>query len=371
MWTLAWALLLLQADPTADGLKALEAKDYPAAVAAFEKALAADEKDYAALFHLGLAHSLLNNAEKAIDYYKQTLALKPDLYEAQMNLSALYVESGQAAEAIPLLKAAVEKKPQEFRPNYFLAEAFLRANQLDDAERQFRVAQQIDPKSENIRSSLLHLASLYEKAKQFDKAVAIYQQYPDDPGARERAGELLLEAGQAEKAIPQLEAAVKQSPTAANRYALATAYLRSKQIDKATQMMDLAIAADTNNADLRIAYGGLLRDQRNFPAAAQQFWAATKLKPDSRDAWSGLATMLLSMENYTQALAAFDKLEAIGDTTPGLHFFRALAFDKTKQYKPALASYQKFLALSQNKFPDEEFKARQRVKVIEKELNRR
>ncbi len=94
MWAVAWVMLFLQADPTADGLKALEAKDYPAAIAAFEKALAADGKDYAALFHLGLAHSLLDNKDKAIDSYKRTLELKPDLYEAQMNLSALYLESG-------------------------------------------------------------------------------------------------------------------------------------------------------------------------------------------------------------------------------------------------------------------------------------
>ena len=109
----------------------------------------------------------------------------------------------------------------------------------------------------------------------------------------------------------------------------------------------------------------------NFKVAAEQFWQVTQLKPESKEGWSGLATMLMSLENYPQAVAAFDKLESLGDAGPGLYFLRALAFDKTKNYKPAQANYQKFLASSGNKFPDEEFKARQRLRVIEKELARR
>lgn len=372
MWALVWALLLLwQADPLADGIKALDAKDYTTAIGLFQKAAAADPKDYAAQFHLGLAYSLAGDKEKSLAAYRQALELKPDLYEAQMNTAALLMETAKPGDAVPLLKRAVEAKPKELRPNFFLGLAYLRAGQLKEADTQLKAARQMDVKAEEVSSALLELASAYEKSKQLPEAIAIYTEFPDNVAARERIGELLLESGKPEEAIAHLEAAVKLSPSGANRYALATAYLRSKQTEKATQMMEQAIAAETNNVELRIAYGGLLRDQRNFQAAAQQFWAATKLKPDSREAWSGLATMLLSLENYVQAVAAFDKLEALGDPNPGVHFLRALAYDKTKQYKPALASYQKFLSVADGKYPDEEFKARQRVKVIQKELSRR
>jgi hypothetical protein len=40
-------------------------------------------------------------------------------------------------------------------------------------------------------------------------------------------------------------------------------------------------------------------------------------------------------------------------------------------YEPALQSYERFLASSEGKYPDEEFKARQRVRVIKKELSKR
>ena len=67
---------------------------------------------------------------------------------------------------------------------------------------------------------------------------------------------------------------------------------------------------------------------------------------------------------------ALDRALQLGEDTPGNHYFRAITLDKLRDLKGALASYQKFLAMSQGKNPDEEFKARQRVRIISKELNK-
>lgn len=388
-------------DPQEEGLKALEAQQYPAAIAAFQKAVAADPRDYAAHFHLGLALSMAGQPAEAAAEYRKTLELKPGLYEAQLNLGVVLINLRQPAEAAALLKEAVEHKPKEFRPNYYRGEAQLASGDAAGAEASFRAALEADPKSaeasaglgralvrqnksgegaEKLRAAgdtqgLLELAAQYEKSGKTAEAIAIYQPFaaanPNDAAVRERVGVLLMNAGKPGEAIPHLETAVKLSPTAANRFALATAFLRDHQTEKATATLNEAIAADPKNPELYLASAGLYRDQKNFKVAAEQFWRVTQLKPDSKEAWSGLATMLLSLENYPQAVAAFDKLESLGDATPGLFFLRALAFDKTQNYKPAQANYQKFLAISGNKFPDEEFKARQRLKVIEKELARR
>ena len=50
-------------------------------------------------------------------------------------------------------------------------------------------------------------------AKQPAEAIAIYQQFPDNPGAEERLGALLIESGQSADAMAHLEAAVAKSPT--------------------------------------------------------------------------------------------------------------------------------------------------------------
>lgn len=392
----------LQADPAAEGRKALEANNFPLAAELYSKAVQADPKDWTSRFHLALALSLQGKDADAIPHYKQVLADQPGLYEAELNLGVLLLGQKQAAEAIPLLTSASGKKPKEYRPAFYLAEALVEAGQGDKAEPAYRAALGIDPaaaeaqvglarllvkqgklaeaeplyrqaaQKPEFKRSLLELASHFEAAKQTDKAVSIYREFPDVPAARERLGELLLEGGQASDAIPELETAFKTSPTNANRLALATAYLRAKQSLKALPLLQQAVEAEPNDASLRLYYGRALRDQRNFNPAAQQFFAATKLKPDSREAWNELSGILILLENYPQALAALDKAQSLGGgENPAYYYFRAIILDRLKDYKPALAAYEKFLSLSKDKSPDEEFKARQRIKVIHKELSRR
>ena len=65
---------------------------------------------------------------------------------------------------------------------------------------------------------------MYEAQKQPAEAIALYQQFPDNPGAQERLGELLLSSGQPADAVTHFQAAIEKSPSTANRAALAEAY---------------------------------------------------------------------------------------------------------------------------------------------------
>lgn len=405
MWSLAAIAALLLSQPAgfnAEGLKALDEQRYEEAAQAFTQALEADPEDYGVHFHLALAYSLLDRTTEAITGYEKVLELKPGLYEAELNLGTLLLDRQDAQRAVSHLESAASTKPGEFRPNYYLAEALYECGDFAGAEQRYQAAAGLDPKSAAVRvglaraiaeqgrlddaavhyrraaeidseyrTALLELASLYEEDKRLPEAIQLYQHFVETPAVRERLGQLLLETGRLDDAIVQLQGAVLESPTAANRYALATAYLRKKQLDKAAPLLDLALQDSSDNYDLRITYGRVLRDQNKYGVAAQEFLRAVQLKPQSKEAWSELAGMLILLENYPQALAALDRVEALGHEMPAVHFFRAIILDKAQQYKPALASYERFLALSDGVNLDEEFKARQRIKVIKKELSKR
>jgi hypothetical protein len=45
--------------------------------------------------------------------------------------------------------------------------------------------------------------------------------------------------------------------------------------------------------------------------------------------------------------------------------------DKLHQIKPAKDAYQRFLVLSQGKNPDQEFQARQRARILQREIDKR
>jgi len=405
MWAPAVVFLLLFA-PTTDyqdeGLKALEAKQYDQAVYLFTQAVQADPSDYTAHFHLALSLSLLGKSAEALPEYQKTLDLKPGLYQAELNLGILLLREKRAKDAALHLDAAARAKPKEFRPQWYLAEALLSAGEPAQAEPHYQAAAEIDSKSaaaqlglgrsqarqkrlndaaEHFRKAaeldagfsdaLLELAGLYEQNHQPDDAIAIYQKFPDRPAAQERLGELLIEAQRYAEAIPYLEKSVAQSATAANRLALATAYQLNKEPQKALVQLQQAAAAEPASYDLHMRYGRALRDERQFIPAANQFVAAAKLQPDSKQAWNELAGVLTLAEQYPQALAALDRVRALREEIPGDYYLRAIILDKLQDYKPALESYRQFLATSGGKNPDEEFKARQRSRIIEKILSKR
>jgi tetratricopeptide (TPR) repeat protein len=392
--------LAFQTNLSEQGMKALDENRYPAAVESFTQAIAADPKDYSLHFNLALAYSLMGKNAEAIPEYKKTLELKPDLYQAELNLGISLLREKQPVEAVSYLTPAVAQNAKDYRANYYLATALLGTGDFPKAEQSYTTALAIDPKSPdselglahalagenklddaafhfkkaaelnaNYRDDLLELAGMYEKAKQSEQAISIYQQFPDNPGAQERLGELLLKTGKPADAIASFQVAVAKSPTEANRAALAEAYLKNNEPNKAQPVVEQILAADPDNFEIRMLHGRLIRDQRKFPEAAAEFERATKLKPDAPQAWSELAGVLVMAENYPPALAALDRVAALNAEKAGHVFLRAIVLDKIHDVKPALASYQRFLEMSQGENPNQEWQARQRIKTLEREIN--
>ena len=398
--SIAFVLLLaFQTNFSEQGMKALDEKRYPDAVTSLTQAIAADPKDYSLHFNLALAYSLMSKNAEAIPEYKKALELKPDLYQAELNLGISLLREKQPVQAVLYLTAAVAQNAKEYRANYYLAAALLGAGDFAKSEQAYTVSLAIDPKSPDAelglahalagenkledaaahfkkaadlnpqyRDDLLELASMYETAKQPEQAIAIYQQFPENPGAQERLGDLLLKAGKPSDAITSLQISVAKSPTEANRAALAEAYLKNKEPNKAQPLVEQILAADPDNFEIRMLHGRLIRDQRKFPEAAAEFERATKLKPDAPQAWSELAGVLVMAENYPPALAALDRIAALKAEKPGHVFLRAIVLDKIRDLKPAVESYQRFLQLDQGENPNQEWQAQQRIKLLQREI---
>lgn len=427
------AALLFQAAPSqdwqAEGLRALEQKNYPAAIAALEKAVTADPKSYAVHFNLALAYSLAEKDTEAIAEYRKTLELEPKLYEANLNLGILLLRNNQPESAIPVLRAAIEAKPKETRPAAYLGDALLAAGKLDEARPIYESVLAADPKSAaaelglarvlartgalneaaphfdravamepGYSEALLELAELYEARKLNAQAAAIYAKFPENAAARERAGEILLAEGKAAEALPHLEFAAVRSPTSANRLALATAYFATKQTEKGLKVLTEALAADPKNHDLRLLAGRVLRDLGRYPDAANQFLAAASVRPDSIRAWEELTSTCIKMAedlgeqrlkqkrpgdksaevvspaevgSYRQALTALDRIKALGGEAPFHFYLRAIILEKLLQFQAALDNYKAFLAASGGKLPQLEMNSRDGIRRIQKELSKR
>jgi tetratricopeptide (TPR) repeat protein len=397
----ALALLVPQADSQESGLQALNQQNYAQAEQIFSKLAKANPKDYVSVFYLALAETGLKREADAISHYEQVLELKPGLYEAELNLGILDVHNQHFAEAVSLLRAAIRQKPHDGRPQRYLGDALLATGDSTGAEEAYKNALSADPKlapaelglgqallrqgelteavphyrqaatlNPDLKSYLLEIALALSKADRTADSIALLQELPRDPGAREELGRLYLASNRPSDAVTQFQAAVILSPTPANQLALATAYLRDNQPNAAAPILERAVAANPSDYDLRMAIGRVYRDKHDYAQAARQFLAAAQLKPDSVEAWNEAVNPLVLSQQYSQALAALDRVHNLNAETAGDFYYRAMVLDKLHEVKPALGAYQKFLEMSQGKHPDQEFIARQRSKILERQANR-
>ena len=384
-----------------DGLKALDQQNYQLAQQIFAKLSEQDPKDFSALFNLALSEIGLKQDTQAADHLKQVLVLKPGLYEADLNLGILQLRNHNSAEAIPVLRDAVKQKPTAARAQKYLGDALLASDDAPGAAEAYRAALTADPKLANaelglgqsllkqkqvtdaaphyrraadldprLKSYLLEIAGALLQANERDKAIDFLKEFPENADARKELGRIYLAYNRPADAVTEFQSAVTLAPTAANQLALATALMSNKQDDAAKPLLERAISQEPRNYDLRMIVGRIHRDKHEYLPAANEFLAAATLKPDSVEAWNEAVGVLVPAAQYPQALACLDKVHNLNADTAGDFYYRAIVLDKLRQVKPALASYKKFLDMSQGKNPDQEFIARQRSRILEKEANR-
>lgn len=367
----ALLMLSLLAQAEGDPLRAaaahLDAGRYAEAVAVLKPFVEKNPGDVAGQFNLALSQFLAGNDEAAIAGFRKVLELQPGLFEAQINLGQALVKAGRFAEAEAPLAAAAAAKPDDARALYLQARALLGQERLRDALPLLARTAELEPANQD---RLLELAETYQRAGMKREARAAWERVADVPAARERLALLLLDEGEYGAAIAHLELLMKQQPTTAVAYALATAYLRDQQPAKSIPLAQTIVRQEPENLDARLFLGRLLRDQKQYGPAAEQFQAAVKLQPQSLEAWNELTAALVLLQQHDAALHALEQVRARGGESAAYYYLRAMLLDARKEQKPALESYQRFLALSGGKHPEEEFKARQRVRMLERMLRK-
>ncbi|MBI4442896.1 MAG: tetratricopeptide repeat protein [Acidobacteria bacterium] len=396
---------------------ALQKEDYAAAAKILETYLEQVPEDYRAEFNLAYAYSLTGRPAEAIAHYKKVLSREPELIAAHRNLGILLVEQQTAAQAEEHLRFVVEKQPNDATAIFYWAEAlsalqrtaeargaYERVLGLDPdhvlahlgagklltetdpaaAENHLRIALQKDPSLEEAQLLLagaVEARALNDPAR-LGEAAQLYEQYlAEHPGRSDvqlRLGQVYAASQKFEAAAEQFEALRKAGDSSPElREALLQAYLRGSAAnpaankEKAAALLEEILAQDESNAEMRLLYGRLQMEKKQYRQAAEQFLRVARLRPDSAEVFSNLASALYLVQDYAGTVAALDRVAALKQDTAGTYFLRAIALDKLGQLQPALDNYQRFLDTDEGKNPDQEFQSRQRIQVLLREIRRR
>jgi superkiller protein 3 len=394
-----------QENPVEQAIAAMQRNDFAAAAPLLQAGADAEPGNASIQFNLGFALSQLGRDEAAVAAYLKALEINPELHQAFSNVGVLLVRVDRAPEAVSYLAKAIERRPDDPQILYFYAHALAASgkleaaipiyegageldpdepsiwvelgqaqaqlDQIDEATVSFQKAAAIDPE---LRSYQLQLAERVEQNGGHDQALGLYRSYlADDPShvaVRERVGMLLLEMEDYTEAARELEKVVEQSPTDAARMALARAYSAADDVEMARTKWGEAVAANPNEAELRVRYAGSLVKAFEYETAGEQYIAAVKLDDQNPTAWAGLAFALHQAKNYEASLQALINANGLKPLNPASLYLRAITEDRLQLHLEAKASYESFLA-SGSGMEDEEWKSQQRLRAIERVLERR
>jgi tetratricopeptide (TPR) repeat protein len=386
--------------------EALGRQDFTAAIKALKYVVEIEPEMTAAWFNLAYAYSGLHQDEEALRAYQKTLELQPDLFEAQLNLGILLAQMKKAQESLGHLEKAVALKPEHARAHLYLARALSSVGQTEPAEKQFQEALRLDPALGIAAFDLgqLHLGrrryadalAAFERAAELDpkliqvqlgialalegldrlpEAGSHFEQHlaakPDDLETRFHAARLYLQQGENAQAYENLQAVHRANPQLPGvAAALGDVCALLKRFAESEKYYAEALATAPQNPDLHRALGQTLIGQERFTEAEAEFRTSLRLDPRNRDAAEGLAASLYFQKRYAEAVPLVENLTRTAGAPAGLIFVLATCYDHLRDLPRALQAYERFLELSQNQRPDQEWQARQRVKVLRRELRK-
>jgi Flp pilus assembly protein TadD len=380
----------------------IEKNEFEAAIAPLQKVLADQPEFTYAHFQLAYVYTALKKPQEARAEYERTIALDPKMSEAYLNLGMLLLDNREDAAAVGPLRKAVDLLPAQSRPRYLLAVALdrsgdrtsaaesfeallhldpnditaidylgwaaLRAGKAAEAEARFRRAAEIQPNRPESRRGLAQSLAAQKKPA----AVAAYRDYlvlaPNDSEARARLIHLLMDQGENDAALAELDRADAGKPSVESLKLRADIQIAQKKWQDSIATLQRALALAPNDAQLRGGLGRTYLQVRDFPHAEKELKTAIQLDAKKVDYWKDLSSTYYLSKNYAGALTVLDQIDKLETPGAGSWFLRALCYDNLKQPKPALEAYQKFLELDQNKNPDQVWQAQERSKVLRRML---
>jgi tetratricopeptide (TPR) repeat protein len=247
---------LAPADPQALFQQALthhRSGDLPAAVAAYDRVIAADPEHFAAHGNRGVALRRLGRLDEALASYDAAIALKPDHADAYSNRGNLLQDQGRFDEARASLETARALRPGDATLQNNLGAVLLGLGRADEALARLDEAIALNP---DYPTAQVNRGLALNQLDRFEEALACFEAglaaLPDDAKARAGRGKALAELRRDAEALPDLQAAAVLNPGDPEGYnMLGRTLVNLGRFDEAIAAFDGAVARAPEAADGR------------------------------------------------------------------------------------------------------------------------
>ena len=195
---------------------------------------------------LGEALERIGALDAAVEAYRRAIAERPDFRKASNNLILALVKTGKGPEAVKRARALIAESPGD-TDRYFTLGLAQSEQDVDGAIQTFRKVLQMAPQ---------HTLARYNLAL------------------------VLRRADRLPEALTELERLVKTDPRPEAHYTMGIIYWHLGELDRATDALQAAIAADPKHADALFALGSVLKARRDWTGSTAALQRAVEIRPD-------------------------------------------------------------------------------------------
>ena len=195
---------------------------------------------------LGEALERIGALDAAVDSYRRALDVRPAFRKASGNLILALVKTGKGPEAVERARALIAESPGD-TDRYFTLGLAQSEQDVDGAIQTFRRVLQMAPQ---------HALARYNLAL------------------------VLRRADRLPEALAELERMIKTDPRPEAHYTMGIICWHQGDMDRATNALRAAIAADPKHADALFALGSVLKARRDWTGSTAALQRAIEIRPD-------------------------------------------------------------------------------------------
>lgn len=322
----------------------------------------------------GLCYQRMGKPDAAGSEYQSALKLKPDFALAHTALANLHQDHSDFDDSIAQYKKSLQTSPDDVPTRYNMANAYAKKGDLDSAIREYREVLRRDPDFEparqNLGAALLQkdptaaaaefrimqpsstachacLGAALAESQRFDEAEKEYriaiQMEPDNPGPRFGLGAVLESEKKYTLALTEYRRAIKLDDAFAPAHKGAGRMLLEKN-DFAGSLPELKRTAELTPADWEIhdLLGQALHGSGDRKTAIAEFKQAVSLAPKELQARLDLAQAQEKSGEWIEALQNYHQAAIDQPARQANVVFRN--YDAEGKYAAAKERFQKHLA---------------------------
>jgi len=319
------------------------------------------KQDYArAYYYTGIIYVGKKELDKAMDYFKKFLDLKPNYpnnVEACVTLAFLYFFKYDYKNADEYFKKVIEYSPDKAEAYYDVGDIYYdRIKNMDKAMEYFKRAVELKP---DFAEAYSYLGTISREKEDYSKAIEYYEKTVQlNPSSKTEyavfngMGTAYFYKQDFDKAIEFYKKALdlKIGDVDANIYFnIGIAYVKKHDYDKSMEYLKKTIELNSKHVKAYRTMGSIYSIKRNYTKAIEYYETAIKLDPKV-DAYISTGSAYYKKQDYDKALEYFEKAikyqpedkAEIYDLISGIYFHK-------KDYDRALEYLNKAISLNSAK----------------------